>query len=236
MNAINKIWFLCFLILVTFYLSGCTTSFIAVKDTIYNARERDVFDNYKTITENKYQNETLYLRDVLIVDSQRNGFQPFAFRTLDVERFANTVNQSLTKLGMKVEKQTDITNIFDIDGFYIFREGSSKNMENFVTEYLNTFETEHNYIILPCIEYEIQGSYKKDEEFRLFYSNFYMHFYVYIFDNQCKVLYKNQRSMLTDELGKFSEDFRRAEAQDIDSFERKLSLLVVDSIREFIEH
>lgn len=226
-----------FLILIQgiFSLTGCRTAYTDKQDVVYNARERDIFDRYKTITEKKYQNEILYLKDVLMVDYQRNGFQPFAFRTLDLERFTNTVYHSLTELGIKVEKHPEGTNIFDIDSFYVFREESSKNMEKFVNEFITGFETDHKYIVLPCIEFSIQGSYKKDGDFRLFYSTFYMHFYIYVFDNQRKVIYKNQRSMLTDELGKYSEDFRWSEALDIESFERKLGILVEDSIKEFIE-
>ncbi len=70
---------------------------------------------------------------------------------------------------------------------------------------------------------------------KLFYSVFYMHFYVYIFDSQGNTVYKNQRSMLTEDLGKYSEDFKRAEACDISSFAPKLSLLVEAAIKDFLE-
>jgi len=232
----NKV-FLVFIILVQgiFSLTGCRTAYTNKRDVVYNARERDSFDGYKPITENKYQNETIFLKDVLMVDHQSNGFQPFAFRTLDTERFTNTVYHTLTEVGIKVEKHPEGTNIFEIDSFYVFRGESSKNMENFVQAYFSGFEASHRYGVLPCIEYSIQGSYKKDRDFHLFYSTFYMHFYIYIFDNRGKVVYKNQRSMLTDELGKYGEDYRWSEALDIESFERKLGILVADSIKDFIE-
>ncbi|WP_194774305.1 hypothetical protein [Pararhodonellum marinum] len=118
--------YLFYVLVVVVGIGGCRTAYTDKRNEVYNAWERDVFDKYKPITEQKYQNQTLYLKDLLLVDHQENGFQPFAFRGLYTESFLQTVYSTFDGLNLSVELVPGGKNIFDPYIFFQYRGGVPK--------------------------------------------------------------------------------------------------------------
>jgi len=231
---------------IIIFLIGCTSA--QVFDIPYKAREKDIFDRYKPIIGNKYNGEQLFLKDFVLANRKINGFQPFVFRAISSERFMDIVYSTLIDLDMNVSKLDSGENKFIFDKYYLDASKelifdittgetskTSKNMEHFVSQHYSNFFLKEGLDVLPCLEFEDFGSSRKQFGSYEVYGQFTMHFYIYLFDKNGSVIYKNQKSMNTKEPGLYNYDFSRAEATDLPSFEQKFQMLIKETIKDFIE-
>lgn len=228
------------------FLIGCTST--QVYDTPYKAREKDVLDSYKPVIVNKYNGERLWLKDIVLADRKINGFQPFVFRAISRERLIDIVYSTLIDLDMNVLKLDSGENRFIFDEYYLDASRdlisnmttgetskTSKNMEIFVAQHYNKFSLDEGLDILPCLEFKDLGTSRTHFGSFEVLGHFTMHFYIYLFDKNGRVVYKNQRSMNTKEPGIYNSDFSRAEATDVPSFERKIQILIQESLKDFLD-
>ncbi|MCC5929440.1 MAG: hypothetical protein JJU28_09365 [Cyclobacteriaceae bacterium] len=182
-----------------------------------------------------------------MADRKINGFQPFVFRAICRERFIDIVYSTLIDLDMNVVKLDSGENRFIFDEYYLDASRdlisnmttgetskTSKNMESFVTQHYYKFSSDEGFEILPCLEFKDLGtSHTQFGSFEVL-GHFTMHFYIYFFDKKGRIVYKNQRSMNTKEPGIYNSDFSRAEATDISSLERKIQILIQESLKDFM--